>query len=186
MVRAIRKKTPVPLLLMSYINPLFRYGLGKVFTEARKAGVDGFIIPDLILEESAEIKERCEENGLSLVMLAAPNTPERRLSEIDAASRSFVYIVSLTGVTGGRKNLPKTLKHFLGVTRRAIRNNKRFLGFGISGAEQIRRVKKDVDGVIVGSALIDLLRKNNSIAARKNSISKFVRTLRDALDQRQE
>jgi tryptophan synthase alpha chain len=184
MVRAIRKKTEVPILLMSYINPLYRYGFKNIFDDARKAGVDGFIIPDLIPDESGEIREYCEKNGLSLVLLAAPNTRSERLAMIDRQSNSFVYIVSLTGVTGGRKKLPSTLKRFLAETKRKIKKNKRFLGFGISGPEQIRAVRKDVDGVIVGSAFIELLRRPVSRNIRSRNVVDFTRALRCALDEK--
>jgi len=178
----VRKKTEVPLLLMSYLNPLFSPGINKTAKQAKAKGVDGFIIPDLIPEESADIKQLLDRNDLSLVYLAAPNTPAQRLSSIDKATGSFVYIVSLMGVTGKRTMLPSTLKEFLSLTKEKIKH-PRFLGFGISHPDHIANVKDYVDGVIVGSAFIEIIRQTPDQKKRKKKLAAFVRSLRTALDK---
>ncbi|MCX5782524.1 MAG: tryptophan synthase subunit alpha [Elusimicrobia bacterium] len=181
-VKRLRKKTDIPILLMSYSNPIFHLGNTQSAKRANNAGVDGFIVPDLIPEESKELSLACRKNNLSLVFLAAPNTPDKRLKSIDNQSRGFVYIVSLTGVTGSRKELPQSAKEFLKKTNKYITRNSRFIGFGISSAKQVLNIKNYADGVIVGSALIEIIRKNKNMNKRNKIIASFIKSLRKALD----
>lgn len=183
LVSRLRKKTEIPLVLMGYMNPFMRHGLEATFRKAGKCGVDGLIIPDLIPEESGPVKAAAKQNGMSLIFLAAPNTPNDRLSCIDKSSDGFVYIVSIAGVTGGRKKLPVDLSAYLKRTKAYIPGHLRFIGFGISGADQVRRLKPFADGVIVGSALIDIIRNNAGSRVRLEKAGRFVRSLRSALDR---
>lgn len=183
MIKDVRKETEAPILLMSYSNPLLRQGFNNTARKAHLNGADGFIIPDVIPEESREIKSICAHNELSLIFLAAPNSTDERLRFIDSESEAFVYVVSLTGVTGKRASLPGQSIEFL---RRAgsIITHPRFLGFGISNAEQVRRLKPYTDGIIVGSAFIEILRDNKDKKTRENKIAAFTRSLRESLDRR--
>jgi tryptophan synthase alpha chain len=180
-VRRIREKSETPIIFMSYLNPLMRGGFENTVQKAKSAGVDGFIIPDMIPEESAELEKTAKKHGLSLIFLAAPNSDSKRLAYIDKASNPFVYIVSLTGVTGSRKTLPASLKTFLELTSKKMRK-PRFLGFGISDVNQVRSLKKYIDGIIVGSALIEIIRKNKSSAARRSKLASFVASLKKSLN----
>ena len=182
LVEKIRKNSDIPIVLMGYLNPFMRHGLKNSLARAGKSGVDGFIIPDVIPEESGEIRKICGELGLSLVLLASPNTPDKRLKVIDAASRGFVYVVSVAGVTGARKQLPSTTRAYLINTEKWIKKNPRIIGFGISGASQVRKLKPYVDGVIVASALIEIIRKSGNLKAARAGASSFIRSLRRALD----
>ena len=181
-VKKLRRKAQIPILLMSYLNPIYKMGLKAAAKRAADAGVDGFIIPDIIPEESAEERKIFKKMGLPLVYFAAPNTPVERMKHIDEKSRGFVYVLSLTGVTGKRKGLAPHLKEFLDTTKRYIRRNLRFVGFGISSTEQVSELKDHADGVIVGSAIIELIRKNNNPSSRKKKIALFISSLRNVLD----
>lgn len=181
-VLTIRKKSSIPLLLMGYMNPFNRLGLNTAVRSAAAAGVDGLIIPDLIPEEAAEMHRYCAKDQVSLVHLVAPTTPDSRMKLIDARADGFVYVVSLTGVTGGRHSLPSDVRTFLERTRKNIVRHPRFVGFGIASAEHVRRIAPHADGVIVGSAIIDIIRTSHSAAERDRRLAAFIRTLRRALD----
>jgi len=181
-VRKIRKRSAIPVVLMGYLNPFMRRGLRHSLELAKSSGVDGLIIPDIIPEEGAEIKKMCGKLGLSLIFLAAPNTPEERLAAIDSASGGFVYVVSVAGVTGARKQLPSSTRAYLIKTGKRITKNPRILGFGISGPEQVKKLKDYVDGVIVASALIDIIRNGKGRKIPYSKLSLFLKSLRHALD----
>jgi tryptophan synthase alpha chain len=178
----IRKKSDIPIVLMGYLNPFMRNGLKQSLLRAKQCGADALIIPDIIPEQSKDIRSICSEIGLSLVYLAAPNTPEKRLKTIDAASDGFVYIVSVAGVTGARKTLPSSTIDYLKRTQKEMRKNSRIIGFGISGAGQIKVLKEFVDGFIVASALIEIIRNSKDIKKSSEDLSLFIRSLRSALD----
>lgn len=154
MVAEIRSRgVRQPLILMGYFNPLLAYGVKRFVQDARTAGADGFIVPDLPPEEALELQSACAEHGLALVFLAAPNATEQRLQLVAQHSQGFLYLVSLTGVTGARQQLSDGLAEFI---RRARQHSDLPLavGFGISNARQARLVGAQAEGVIVGSALI--------------------------------
>ena len=164
----IRAKSEIPLLLMGYYNPLLAYGLEKFAAAASNAGLDGLIVPDLPPEEGGELSAACRKHELSVVYLIAPTTSRERVTRIDAASFDFSYCVSVTGVTGERKKTSAELKDFLLSVR--MRTKKPFVvGFGISTPEQVGHVGRYADGVVVGSALVELFfqEKNPRIALRK-------------------
>jgi tryptophan synthase alpha chain len=136
----------------------------------------------MIPEESSEIRSECRKMGLSLIHLAAPNTPAGRLKDIDRASTGFVYVVSIAGVTGARKALPASIKPYLVSTAKHIKNNPKVIGFGISSGKQIKELKRYVDGFIVASALIDIIRRSKNTKEAYSTLSSFIRSLRRALD----
>lgn len=145
-----------PLLLMGYYNPLLRYGLERANSELAAAGGDGWIIPDVPPEEAAELQEAARRHGLDLIMFVAPTTPEERIAQIVARASGFIYVVSLTGVTGARQNMATNLSEVLARVRRHT-DLPLVVGFGISTPEHVAEVARNADGAIVGSALISRL-----------------------------
>ena len=147
-----------PLVLMSYLNPLLAFGIERLAQRTAACGVNGFIVPDLSLEESAPLRQVCDDAGLALVQLVSPLTPESRLRAICGASRGFVYAVTTTGTTGRDDALPDALPAYLARVREASPLPV-CAGFGIRRAEQVRRLAPHADGVIVGSALVEALER---------------------------
>ncbi len=167
-----------PLLLMGYLNPILAYGLPRFVADAAAAGVNGFIIPDLPPDEAADMQAACQEHGMALVFLLAPNSAEERIRLVVAASTGFVYLVSVTGVTGARTHLPPALADFVSRVR-ALSSKPLAVGFGISTPQQAAAVGQLADGVIVGSALIKTVAAS---AQPVEAAAAFVRSLRQALD----
>jgi len=163
-------RPPAPLLLMSYLNPLLAYGLDRLPGAARKAGVSGFIVPDLPFEESGEIRAALETEGLALVQMVTPVTPPQRLAVLCEAARGFVYAVTMTGTTGKSVAVPDDVLAYMDRVR-AVSSVPVCAGFGIRSAEQVRRMAGHVDGVVVGSALVEVLERGADPAA-------FLRELR--------
>jgi len=163
------------LIVFSYLNPVLRMGLGKFCRVARAAGVDGALVTDLPVEESADYLRAMRENDLSPVFLAAPTSPDERLRRIANASRGFVYAVSRTGVTGQRQQLAddarKLVKRLRRVTKLPIA-----LGFGIANAGQFAQVGEFADAVVVGSAIVETIERNPGREA--TAVGEFVRELR--------
>ncbi|MBN1992687.1 MAG: tryptophan synthase subunit alpha [Anaerolineae bacterium] len=154
MTRELRQLgVDTPALLMGYINPILAYGLGQFVADAAAAGVDGLIVPDLPPEEAEELEAACTEFGLALVYLLAPTSTPERIKLITDHSQGFIYLVSLTGVTGARTALPPDLADFVSRVREQT-DKPLAVGFGIGHGEQARAVGKIADGVIVGSALV--------------------------------
>ncbi len=142
-----------PALMMGYINPMLAYGLTQFVEDAAAAGVDGFIIPDLPPEEAEEMEALCATHDLALVYLLAPTSTPARIKLVADKSKGFIYLVSLTGVTGARTALPTDLAQFVQSVRAAT-DTPLAVGFGIGSGEQARAVGQVADGVIVGSALV--------------------------------
>lgn len=159
-----------PLLLMSYLNPLLAFGVDKLPQAAMAAGVAGFIVPDLPYEESAELKQALEEKGLALVQFVTPVTPLERARMLCSASSGFVYAVTMTGTTGKNAAVPQEVLDYFERTRK-VSPLPVCAGFGIRGPEQIERLSAHVDGVIVGSALVEVIEKGEDPA-------KFLKSLR--------
>ncbi len=161
--RQVAAQTDVPLLLMGYYNPVLAYGLDRFCETARKSGVCGLIIPDLPPEEAAPLHEAAQRQGISLIFLVPPTTPDERIARIAelAASGpgSFIYCVSLSGVTGSRDRLPAHLQDFIERVRGFTKDKHLPLavGFGLSTPEHIARVTSYVEGAVVGSALVNLI-----------------------------
>ena len=141
------------MLLMGYLNPLLAYGPEAFAAAARSAGADGVIVPDLPPEESDLIGVACAGQDLALVAFLAPTSTDRRIALAAERATGFIYLVSVTGVTGARSELPPGLEDFIAQVR-AQTDKPLVLGFGISQPEQARRMNALVDGFIVGSALV--------------------------------
>jgi tryptophan synthase alpha chain len=151
----------VPLVMMSYLNPLLAFGYASLAERAALSGVCAFIVPDLPWEESAELATALERKGLGLVQLVTPATPEARLQKLCNASRGFVYAVTITGITGGDAVLPASLAAYLDrVTK--ISSLPVCAGFGIRRAADVTSVGLHAAGAIVGSALVEVLEKGDS------------------------
>lgn len=150
-----------PLLLMSYLNPLLSYGFDALAAAALRAGVCGFIVPDLPLEESAALRAALDKHGLALVQMVTPVTPADRIQQLCAVSQGFVYAVTMTGTTGKSVAVPAEMLAYLQGVRAAAKVPV-CAGFGIRGREQVERLRGHVDGVIIGSALVELLERGEA------------------------
>ncbi len=173
----LRQRMATPLVFMTYYNPIFNYGLEAFCQASVRAGIDGLIIPDLPPEEGGELEAITNKLKLDLIYLLAPTSTEERIATVVERSHGFIYLVSVTGVTGARETLPPELEDFV---KRVKQKAKQPLcvGFGISTPEQARRVARVADGVIVGSHLIRLIVEN----ATFSSLKAFILSLREALD----
>ena len=149
----IRARSELPLLLFSYMNPLLRYGLDRLARDAVAAGVDGVLVTDLPPEEAGEWIAIARRSGLDTVFLAAPTSPDARLSRVAESSRGFVYAVSRTGVTGERNALSDDAAGLV-ARLKALTTAPVVVGFGISTPEQVRAAAEEADGVVVGSAIV--------------------------------
>jgi tryptophan synthase alpha chain len=170
---ALRRMNPrpaAPLLLMSYLNPLLARGLDRLPEDAISAGVAGFIIPDLPYEESADVSAAFDRTGVALVQMVTPVTPADRLRMLCQASQGFVYAVTMTGTTGRSVAVPDEVLAYMDRVR-AVSPVPVCAGFGIRSPEQVARMKGHVDGVVVGSALVEVLERGEDPAA-------FLRTLK--------
>jgi tryptophan synthase alpha chain len=160
---ALPAKPRPPLLLMSYLNPLLAYGLDRLPAAARAAGVAGFIVPDLPFEESDELRAALDGEGLALVQMVTPVTPDARLAVLCQAARGFVYAVTMTGTTGRSVAVPDDVLAYMDRVR-AVSPVPVCAGFGIRSAEQVQRMTGHVDGVVVGSALVEVLERGANAA----------------------
>lgn len=167
---AAMKPRGAPVLLMSYLNPLLRFGLDRLPRAAADAGVAGFIVPDLPYEESGEFKARLEPEGLALVQMVTPVTPAPRLEMLCKAAQGFVYAVTMTGTTGKSAEVPDDVLEYMDRVKRCSPIPV-CAGFGIRSREQVARFAPHVDGVIVGSALLETLERGADVGA-------FLRALR--------
>ncbi len=165
----MQPRPEAPLLLMSYLNPLLACGLERLPAAARRAGVAGFIIPDLPYEESEEMRAALDREGLALVQMVTPVTPPERMKMLCAASQGFVYAVTMTGTTGRSVAVPEEVLAYMDRVREASPVPV-CAGFGIRSAEQVARMRGHVDGVVVGSALVEVLERREDPAAFLRSL----------------
>ena len=180
LVAEVRRDCDVPIVLMSYVNPIHRFGLARFPEAARAAGVDGVILSDCPPEEMVEVLDRFRAAGVHPVLLVAPTSPARRIALIGAKAGGYIYYVSLRGVTGARAELPPDLAEGIGRIR-ALTDKPIAVGFGISTPAQARAVAAHADAVIVGSALvarIEALRGDPALVAQAGE---FVGEFRAAL-----
>jgi tryptophan synthase alpha chain len=176
MAQELRRQVEIPLVFMTYYNPVVKFGLEQFCLKCAEVGVGGLIIPDLPPEEGEELEKSTRRHGLDLIYLLSPASTEERIELVASRSSGFIYLVSLTGVTGARDKLPEELESFVARVRK--RTEKPLcVGFGVSTPEQARRIAKIADGVIVGSRIIQLIKEDNSF----KDLCSFVKGLRDAL-----
>lgn len=159
----------VPYLLMGYYNPFLAYGLERTVADLAAAGGGGVIVPDLPLEESTDFRSSLDAAGLGLVQLVSPTTPNDRLSKLAEASRGFVYAVSTTGVTGGATSFDPDVLDYLDSVSASSRLPV-MAGFGIRERSQVSQLAGHVDGVVIGSALIDSIDSGSDPAGLIHSL----------------
>ena len=176
--RQLRQGMATPLVFMSYYNPILSFGLEAFCQASAKAGADGLIIPDLPPEEGAELEASTKQHKLDLIYLLTPTSTEKRISLVAEKSEGFIYLVSLTGVTGARQALPPELEDFVKRVRQKTLKPL-CVGFGISNPEQARRVARIANGVIVGSRLIQSIDEDATLSSLKS----LTLSLRAALNQ---
>jgi tryptophan synthase alpha chain len=162
---------------MTYYNPILNYGLEAFCRNCEKVGINGLIVPDLPPEEGAELETVARKHDIDLIYMLAPTSTEERIKEAGKRSRGFIYLVSLTGVTGAREELPTEIEDFIKSVRAKARQPL-CVGFGISNAEQAKRMAASADGVIVGSRLIQLIEEDATL----DSLKAFIASLRRSLD----
>ncbi|WP_243355731.1 tryptophan synthase subunit alpha [Bacillus litorisediminis] len=159
-LKSIRNHIHVPIVLMTYINPLLQFGIERLVKEASEAGVDGFIIPDVPIEEEDIIAPQLRRAGIALIQLVSVTSPIERIKRIVNQSDGFVYAVTVAGITGARKSLQSRLHQYLESVKK-VSSLPVLAGFGISTPEHVRDTTQYCDGVVVGSKVIDLLQEGN-------------------------
>lgn len=180
MVKEVRKSSQIPIVLMGYLNPLLYYGIEPFFRQCEEAGVDGLILPDVPVEESAIIAEASKTWQVPLIYLVAPNSTDERMKLVDQRSEGFVYCVSVTGVTGARSGneIEQSVNRFIERVNRNISRNPVLVGFGISSHADAMHISQKTDGFVVGSALINHIRKHHGSAGWMDRHFEFVRSLK--------
>ncbi len=176
--KELSRKVDIPLVFMTYFNPVFSYGLEEFGIACAGSGVQGLIIPDLPPEEGSELAAITQRQGLDLIYLLAPTSTEERVRLVAERSRGFIYLVSVTGVTGVRNSIPANLAAFAARVKK-VATLPLCIGFGISTPQQASQIAQIADGVIVGSRLIQLMEMEDNFT----SLTRLVRGLRDSIDK---
>jgi tryptophan synthase alpha chain len=179
-VATLRAETPVPVVLLTYYNPVLAFGLKAFARTAADAGADGVIVADLPLEEAGPFSAEAEAAGLDLVHLVAPTSTPGRVRRIARRSRGFIYVVSLTGVTGERQELPRELEAQIRTLRR-LTTKPVCVGFGIGHPDQVAAVGRLADGVIVGSAIVRLIEERAGSPMLVKDVGDFIAALKAPL-----
>jgi tryptophan synthase alpha chain len=176
----IRKRSEIPLLLFTYMNPVLRYGLEVLARDAVACGIDGCLLTDLSVEEAAPYTEAMRNAGLDTVFLAAPTSSARRLELVARYSSGFVYLVSRTGVTGERATVSESVAPLVKAMRE-VTKLPLAVGFGISTPDQVRSVGEIADGVAVGSAFVRIVEQNAASSELENKLEALARQLASGL-----
>ena len=176
-VSELRKETDAPLLLMMYINTVFKYGTEKFYTNRKASGIDGVIIPDLPFEERNEVEDLSNEYGVYNINLVAP-TSHDRVKTIASQSKGFLYCVSSVGVTGTRSKFTTNFDEFFSLINSSA-SCPACVGFGISNPEQAKKMSQYCDGVIVGSAIVNIIAEYGKESIDK--VGEFVKSLKKAM-----
>jgi tryptophan synthase alpha chain len=177
MAAAVREKTDIPLVFLTYLNPVFSYGYERFFARCERVGVDGIILPDLPFEEKGELHDAASRHGVALISLVAPTSAER-IRTIAAEAEGFLYIVSSLGVTGVRSEIATNLAAIVEKARSAG-SIPVAVGFGIGTPEQARKIAAVADGVIVGSAIVKIIGEHGGAAGPH--LYEYVRSMKDAM-----
>jgi len=176
----LRTRLDAPLILMTYYNPIHHYGVERLVEDAESAGIDGFIVPDLPSAEASPLVQAADRRNLYVIQLVAPTTTAERLAEVGRTARGFVYCVSLLGTTGARDRVAGDLPVFTARVRAHV-SQPLLIGFGVARPEHITAVRPYAQGVVVGSAIADLLATTAS-DDRESTLAAYVRSLRDACE----
>lgn len=180
MAAEVRRRTPVAIALMGYVNPVLAMGERRFLDACAASGVDAVILPDLPPEEAEEFGRLARERGVGTVFLLAPTSTAARREAACAAASGFVYFVSVTGVTGARRALPRDLGAQLAAVR-ASSPVPVVVGFGVSSPAQARALSRLADGVVVGSAIVGRIARGGTRRARAERVRRFVRSLKSAM-----
>jgi len=175
-VREIRQRTSIPLIFMTYYNPVFHYGLERFLQQARKAGIDGMIVPDLPVEEAGDYIVATQQHQIATNFFCSPTTSVTRAKDISAVTTGFIYYISLAGVTGVRAQLPAGIVADVKALKNLVQKPV-CVGFGISQPSQVQALSRVADGVIVGSAIIKEIQKAKSSKQIIRQVSGLVRRL---------
>jgi tryptophan synthase alpha chain len=173
----VRKKSDIPLILMTYLNPLLFYGYGRFFKSCKEVGVNGIIICDMPFEEQEEVKCFADKCGIIVITLIAPTSNER-IPILTKQAEGFVYLVSSLGVTGVRNKITTDIKT-MATEIKKITNLPIAVGFGISNVSQAKEITKYVDGVIIGSAVVEIIERYKDHAAFK--LAEYVSDIKKAI-----
>ncbi|MDF2987376.1 MAG: tryptophan synthase, alpha subunit [Eubacterium sp.] len=177
MVKSVRKKTSVPLVFLTYLNPVFTYGYEHFFKDCNEAGVDGVIIPDIPYEERGELIPFSEKYEVDIISLIAP-TSESRIAEIASHAKGFVYCVSSLGVTGVRSEIKTDISSIINAVR-SVTDVPAAVGFGISTPQQAFEISGCSDGIIVGSAIVKIVEEHGEASAKP--LFEYVRQMKQAM-----
>lgn len=183
-VAELRRTVTVPTILMGYFNPVLSYGVKPFLADASASGVDGLIIPDLTIEEAADFCAEAKQQNVSTIFLVAPTTTYQRMKLIDRMTTGFVYAVTVTGVTGvtGRQKVfDQSTDTYLSTLRRTLKHPF-VAGFGVHSPESAVRLCRQSDGVVIGSALIQMIRESTNAADSRKRVAGFLKQVRDAID----
>lgn len=181
-VAKVREKSSAPIVLFGYFNPLLWYGVDKICEQIADAGADGLLVVDLPHEEDEEIREAALRSGLDWIALVAPTTGAERVQKIATRASGFIYVISTTGVTGGRLVQMDGVESTIAQVRRAS-GLPACVGFGIRDAETAARAAGVGDGVVVGSAVVEALEAGSTAAQRVSNVKRLVRSLRTGVDE---
>lgn len=173
LVEEIRQAAQIPLILMTYYNPVFKYGIEAFVSEAVRVGVDGVIIPDLIPDEAGDFISIAKKHKLDTIFLLAPTSTEDRVRKVAKASTGFIYYVSITGITGAKLSVDDSMKNTLSLIKK-VTEKPVAVGFGISNPEEAAAVSALAEGIIIGSAIVRQI-------AEGSDIKNFVKTIREAI-----
>ncbi len=180
MIKRTRRMLEIPVILFGYYNPIFSYGIEKFALLAKDAGVDGILVVDLPPEEAQELRRYTDPAGIDFISLIAPTTDDERIEKVTAQAQGFIYYISVTGVTGTKK--PETSDIIKDVARiRRFTNLPIAVGFGISTPRQAREIAPHADGVVVGSAFVQLIDKNRERGHLVSLVSAYAGEIKQAL-----
>jgi tryptophan synthase alpha chain len=175
----IRKKADIPLVFMGYLNPFLKYGAGKFAVDCSSAGIDGLIIPDLPYGELPDFTRLIAKHNIEIIHFLAPNSAEERIVRVAQDSQGFIYIVSVTGVTGIRSSFSTGVEQIITRTKMAT-HAPVCIGFGISNSEQAVEAARMADGIIIGSKIVQLMEHS---MGNYQKVGEFVREIRQVIDK---
>ncbi len=178
LVAEVRKQSDIPIALMTYYNVIHKFGIERLASKAKGVGIDGFIVPDLIVEEAGDLIDAARAADLATIFFVAPTSTDDRIQLADEASTGFIYCVSVTGITGARTALPDDVRGYLADVRSKT-TKPLVVGFGVSTPEQVKAMAEVVDGVIVGSAVVRQIEAAAGLSRAElvANVAEFVATL---------
>ncbi|CAM2076927.1 MAG: tryptophan synthase subunit alpha [uncultured Clostridium sp.] len=177
-VRKVREKSNIPLVFLTYINPVYKYGYYNFFESCREVGIDGIIVHDIPFEEKHEIEDVANKYGIDIISLIAP-TSEDRIKKIAKEAKGFIYVVSSMGVTGVRSEINTDIGKMVQFIKE-VTDVPCAVGFGINNPNQVREISEVADGVIVGSAIVKIIEKNGENV--NEELFKYVSEMKHAIE----